>query len=186
MSFDLADSHALTVGAYAAHRGFKALLAGLSFIHDEDRPRGFVGFNLVALAVLVAVERRHTEPLVPPAIVMERAPVSVARPWMKFTFRIRASRQGTVYAEAKKTGNAPGHRVIHGIGTPASREREASAASCADRGCSATKRRSSSACSSASRVRSSPAGPADEVKEAPFCARPSRDDRLDLIPPADL
>src|ERR1700709_2882145 len=27
---------ALIVGAYAAHRGFKALLAGLTFIHDEE------------------------------------------------------------------------------------------------------------------------------------------------------
>lgn len=46
---------ALLVGGYATHRGFKALLAGLSFIHDEDRPRGFVGFNLLALFVLIAV-----------------------------------------------------------------------------------------------------------------------------------
>jgi len=45
---------ALLIGAYASHRGFKALLAGLSFIHDEDRPRGFVGFNLLALAVTIA------------------------------------------------------------------------------------------------------------------------------------
>jgi membrane protein len=45
---------ALLIGVYAAHRGFKALLAGLSFIHDEDRPRGFVGFNVLALMVLVA------------------------------------------------------------------------------------------------------------------------------------
>jgi membrane protein len=45
---------AVLIGGYAAHRGFKALLAGLSFIHDEDEPRGFVGFNLLALAVLVA------------------------------------------------------------------------------------------------------------------------------------
>jgi membrane protein len=45
---------ALIVGGYAAHRGFKALLAGLSFIHDEDEPRGFVGFNLMALFVLIA------------------------------------------------------------------------------------------------------------------------------------
>jgi membrane protein len=45
---------ALVVGAYAAHRGFKALLAGLSFIHDEDQPRGFVGFNVMALIVLIA------------------------------------------------------------------------------------------------------------------------------------
>lgn len=44
---------ALIIGGYASHRGFKALLAGLSFIHDEDNPRGFVGFNLLALAVLI-------------------------------------------------------------------------------------------------------------------------------------
>ena len=45
---------AVIIGAYAAHRGFKALLAGLSFIHDEPDPRGFVGFNLMALVVLLA------------------------------------------------------------------------------------------------------------------------------------
>ncbi len=45
---------ALFIGLYAAHRGFKAMLAGLSFIHDEDEQRGFVGFNLMALFVLVA------------------------------------------------------------------------------------------------------------------------------------
>jgi membrane protein len=45
---------ALLIGMYAAHRGFKALLAGLSFIHDEDKPRGFVGFNVLALVVLIA------------------------------------------------------------------------------------------------------------------------------------
>lgn len=45
---------ALVIGGYAAHRGFKALLAGLSFIHDEEKPRGFVGFNLLALGVLIA------------------------------------------------------------------------------------------------------------------------------------
>jgi len=45
---------ALIVAIYAAHRGFKALLAGLSFIHDEDDPHGFVGFNLLAGAVLIA------------------------------------------------------------------------------------------------------------------------------------
>lgn len=44
---------ALLIGLYAAHRGFKAMLAGLSFIHDEDEPRGFVGFNLLALVVLI-------------------------------------------------------------------------------------------------------------------------------------
>lgn len=45
---------ALVIGGYAAHRGFKALLAGLSFIHDEDKPRGFFSFNLIALVVLIA------------------------------------------------------------------------------------------------------------------------------------
>ncbi|MDP1631617.1 MAG: YihY/virulence factor BrkB family protein [Caulobacter sp.] len=45
---------ALIVGTYAAHRGFKALLAGLSFIHDEENQRGFVGFNIMALIVLIA------------------------------------------------------------------------------------------------------------------------------------
>ena len=45
---------ALLIGLYASHRGFKAMLAGLSFIHDEDEPRGFLSFNLLALAVLVA------------------------------------------------------------------------------------------------------------------------------------
>lgn len=45
---------ALIIGIYAAHRGFKALIAGLSFIHDEDEPHSFIGFNLLALATLVA------------------------------------------------------------------------------------------------------------------------------------
>ncbi|WP_254600856.1 YihY/virulence factor BrkB family protein [Caulobacter sp. S45] len=44
---------ALSIGLYAAHRGFKALLAGLSFIYEEDRPRNFVQFNLMALVVAV-------------------------------------------------------------------------------------------------------------------------------------
>lgn len=45
---------ALVIGGYAAHRGFKALLAGLSFIHDEENQRGFLGFNIMALVVLIA------------------------------------------------------------------------------------------------------------------------------------
>jgi membrane protein len=53
-AMSLQSGVALLIGGYASHRGFKALLAGLSFIHDEDRPRGFVGFNLLALAVLIA------------------------------------------------------------------------------------------------------------------------------------
>lgn len=44
---------ALVIGTYAAHRGFKALLAGLSFIHDEENQRGFVSFNVMALVVLI-------------------------------------------------------------------------------------------------------------------------------------
>lgn len=42
---------ALLVGLYAAHRGIKALLAGLSFIHEEDEPLSFVRFNVLALVV---------------------------------------------------------------------------------------------------------------------------------------
>ena len=42
---------ALSIGVYAAHRGFKALLAGLSFIYEEDRQRNFVQFNVLALLV---------------------------------------------------------------------------------------------------------------------------------------
>lgn len=44
---------ALLVGLYAAHRGFKALIAGLSFIHDDVKPRGFVGFNVLAFVALL-------------------------------------------------------------------------------------------------------------------------------------
>ena len=42
---------ALIIGAYAAHRGFKALLAGLTFIHDEEEPWGFLRFNFIAFVV---------------------------------------------------------------------------------------------------------------------------------------
>ncbi len=45
---------AVVVAFYASHRGVKALLAGLQLIHDEIRPRGIVGFNLMALVVAVA------------------------------------------------------------------------------------------------------------------------------------
>lgn len=45
---------ALIIGGYAAHRGFKALLAGLSFIHDEENQRGFFSFNFMALVVLIS------------------------------------------------------------------------------------------------------------------------------------
>ncbi len=48
------SSVALVITVYAAHRGFKALLAGLTFIHEEDEQRGFLSFNLLALFVLIA------------------------------------------------------------------------------------------------------------------------------------
>ena len=44
---------ALIVGAYAAHRGFKAVLAGLTFIHDETDQHGFFRFNLLAFIVAI-------------------------------------------------------------------------------------------------------------------------------------
>jgi membrane protein len=45
------SAFALAVGVYAAHRGFKALLAGLNLIHDEPDPHGFVKFNMLAMFV---------------------------------------------------------------------------------------------------------------------------------------
>lgn len=50
----LQGAFALLISVYAAHRGFKALLAGLSFVHDEEEPRGFFGFNWMAFLVTVA------------------------------------------------------------------------------------------------------------------------------------
>jgi len=44
---------ALLVGAYAAHRGFKAIMAGLTFIHDETEQHVFIGFNLLAFFVAI-------------------------------------------------------------------------------------------------------------------------------------
>lgn len=44
---------ALMIGAYAAHRGFKALLAGLTFIHDETDQLGFLKFNFLAFIVAI-------------------------------------------------------------------------------------------------------------------------------------
>lgn len=44
---------AVIIGAYAAHRGFKAILAGLTFIHDETDQHGFLRFNLLAFVVAV-------------------------------------------------------------------------------------------------------------------------------------
>lgn len=45
---------ALLVAVYASHRGFKALLAGLSLLHEEANPRGIVKFNFLALLVAIA------------------------------------------------------------------------------------------------------------------------------------
>lgn len=45
---------ALAIGGYAAHRGFKALLAGLNLIHDEQEPHGFFKFNMLAFLVALA------------------------------------------------------------------------------------------------------------------------------------
>lgn len=45
---------ALAVAIYAAHRGFKALLAGLSLLHEEENPRGIVKFNFLALITAFA------------------------------------------------------------------------------------------------------------------------------------
>lgn len=53
-SISVQSGVALVIGGYASHRGFKALLAGLSFIHDEERQRGFLSFNIMALVVLIA------------------------------------------------------------------------------------------------------------------------------------
>jgi membrane protein len=50
----LQSAFALLVSLYASHRGFKALLAGLSFVHDEAEPRGFFGFNWLAFLVTIA------------------------------------------------------------------------------------------------------------------------------------
>jgi membrane protein len=45
---------AALVSLYAAHRGVKALLAGLSFIHDDADAHSFVRFNVIALLVFLA------------------------------------------------------------------------------------------------------------------------------------
>ena len=45
------SAFAIIIGGYAAHRGFKALLAGLNLIHDETEPHGFFKFNLLAFFV---------------------------------------------------------------------------------------------------------------------------------------
>ncbi|MDB5460305.1 MAG: ribonuclease [Caulobacteraceae bacterium] len=45
---------AVLISLYAAHRGVKALIAGLSFIHDDEGAHSFVQINLMALIVFLA------------------------------------------------------------------------------------------------------------------------------------
>jgi membrane protein len=45
---------AALVSLYATHRGVKALIAGLAFIHDDADSHSFVKFNLIALLVFLA------------------------------------------------------------------------------------------------------------------------------------
>ena len=79
------------------------------------------------------------------------APVS---PRQKSTYsRPSTSTKCPPDAESNTSGNAPGHRVIHAIGTPPSRW-EPPAATAAEAGCVVTNRCSSSARRTASRVRS--------------------------------
>ncbi|MDP1528476.1 MAG: YihY/virulence factor BrkB family protein [Rhodoferax sp.] len=61
---------AVVIGGYAAHRGFKALLAGLNLIHDESEPHGFFKFNLLAFFVALAAFLLFT--LVSGAVVTSR------------------------------------------------------------------------------------------------------------------
>jgi membrane protein len=45
---------AIVVAVYAAHRGVKALIAGLSFINEDSESHSFLEFNLMALTVFLA------------------------------------------------------------------------------------------------------------------------------------
>ena len=57
---------ALLIGLYAAHRGFKALIAGLSFIHDEVLLAAFALLGVLSgvfLAVRLVADTLHVEPL---------------------------------------------------------------------------------------------------------------------------
>jgi len=72
------SAFALFVGAYAAHRGFKALLAGLNLIHDETEPHGFFRFNLLAFFVAVFAFALFT--LVSGAVVTVRILAHTASP----------------------------------------------------------------------------------------------------------
>jgi len=72
------SAFALMVGAYAAHRGFKALLAGLNLIHDETEPHGFFRFNLLAFFVAVFAFALFT--IVSGAVVTARILAHAASP----------------------------------------------------------------------------------------------------------
>lgn len=45
---------AVVISLYAAHRGVKALIAGLSFINEDSDSHSFLEFNLMALTVFLA------------------------------------------------------------------------------------------------------------------------------------
>jgi membrane protein len=45
---------AIALSVYAAHRGVKALIAGLSFINEDEDSHSFLEFNLMALTVFMA------------------------------------------------------------------------------------------------------------------------------------
>ena len=45
---------AIAISVYAAHRGVKALIAGLSFINEDEDSHSFLEFNLMALTVFMA------------------------------------------------------------------------------------------------------------------------------------
>ena len=72
------SAFALIVGAYAAHRGFKALLAGLNLIHDETEPHGFFKFNLLAFFVAIFAFALFT--IVSGAVVTARILAHAASP----------------------------------------------------------------------------------------------------------
>jgi membrane protein len=72
------SAFALVVGAYAAHRGFKALLAGLNLIHDETEPHGFFKFNLLAFFVALFAFALFT--LVSGAVVTARVMKHASEP----------------------------------------------------------------------------------------------------------
>jgi membrane protein len=45
---------AMVISVYAAHRGVKALIAGLSFINEDTESHSFLEFNLMAMMVFLA------------------------------------------------------------------------------------------------------------------------------------